>query len=90
MSTTKRSRSGRLIRRPSEVYVPEIERFEDDFAEHEYDDGIDGSDIDTEDEGDSDDESDCDEDDEDAGSLCDFIVDSDEDFEGEDEDEGES
>lgn len=92
MSTTaapKRSRSGRLIRRPSEVYVPEIERFEDDYADHEYDDDIDGSDIDTEDEGESDDESECD-DDEDAGSLCDFIVDSDaEDFEDESSDDDE-
>lgn len=82
---TKRSRSGRLIRRPSEVYVPEVEKFEDDFNDNEYDDDDDGSDIDTEDEG-SDSEDDDLDDDDDAGSLDDFIVDSD-DMETSDDDD---
>mgnify|MGYP001215200330 FL=1 len=73
----KRSRSGRIIRRPGEIYTPELERFEDDYGSDEYDDDDDGSDIDTEDELDSDDD-DLLLDDDDTGSLDDFIVNSDE------------
>ena len=71
----KRSRSGRIIRRPGEIYTPELERFEDDYGSDEYDDDDDGSDIDTDEEEDSDDELLLD----DTGSLDDFIVNSDED-----------
>ena len=73
----KRSRSGRISRRPGEIYTPELERFEDDYGSDEYDDDDDGSDIDTEDELDSDDD-DLLLDDDDTGSLDDFIVNSDE------------
>ena len=38
----KRSRSGRIIRRPGEIYTPELERFEDDYGSDEYDDDDDG------------------------------------------------
>jgi hypothetical protein len=71
----KRSRSGRIIRRPGEIYTPELERFEDDYGSDEHDDDDDGSDIDTDDELNSDDELLLDDD---TGSLDDFIVNSDE------------
>ena len=48
------------------VYVPEVEKFEDDFNDNDYDEDDDGSDIDTDDESDSEDEE---FDDDDAGSI---------------------
>jgi len=84
MATIK-TRSGRLIKRPSAVYVPDCENLVDDYASHEYDsDDDDGSDIATDDEMyDSDDDQNpraitIDEDADENGNLRGFVADSDE------------
>ena len=85
MATIK-TRSGRLIKRPSAVYVPDCENLVDDYASHEYDsDDDDGSDIATDDEmydSDSDDQNPraitIDEDADENGNLRGFVADSDE------------
>ena len=68
-----RTRSGRQINKP-DIYHPEENVLEDDYASDEHDSDFD-SDIETEEEYYSDDDSD---DDEDEGSLKYFVVDDDE------------
>jgi hypothetical protein len=60
--TTMTTRSGRIIKKPSEIYVPEIEDIEDDYSEDEHDSDFnsESGDIPTEDELDDDDEDDDD------------------------------
>lgn len=73
-----RSRSGVQIKKPTEVYTPEIEEsgFADDYSDSEYDSDFDGSDLDTEDEM-SCSEDDEEEFDEDETEMEGFIVDDD-------------
>ena len=90
MATIK-TRSGRLIKRPSVVYVPDCENLVDDYASHEYDSDDDGSDIATDDEMyDSDDDQNpraitIDEDADENGNLRGFVADSDEEEESDSE-----
>ena len=90
MATIK-TRSGRLIKRPSVVYVPDCENLLDDYASHEYDSDDDGaSDIATDDEMyDSDDQNPraitIDEDADENGNLRGFVADSDEEEESDSE-----
>lgn len=85
MATIK-TRSGRLIKRPSVVYVPDCENLVDDYASHEYNSDDDGaSDIATDDEmydSDSDVQNPraitIDEDADENGNLRGFVADSDE------------
>lgn len=92
MATIK-TRSGRLIKRPNIVYVPDCENLVDDYASHEYDSDDDGaSDIATDDEmydSDSDDQNPraitIDEDADENGNLRGFVADSDEEEESDSE-----
>ena len=85
MATIK-TRSGRLIKRPNIVYVPDCENLVDDYASHEYDSDDNGaSDIATDDEmydSDSDVQNPraitIDEDADENGNLRGFVADSDE------------
>jgi ribonuclease E len=84
MVNLPRTRSGRTIKKPQDVYVPEIVDFEDEYSDEDDSDfDMSGSDIDTEDElVDSDEEEDDDEDDADEnGNLKGFIVSDSEDDE---------
>jgi hypothetical protein len=84
MVNLPRTRSGRTIKKPQDVYVPEIVDFEDAYSDEDDSDfDMSGSDIDTEDElVDSDEEEDDDEDDADEnGNLKGFIVSDSEDDE---------
>ena len=90
MATIK-TRSGRLIKRPSVVYVPDCENLVDDYASHEYNSDDDGaSDIATDDEmydSDSDVQNPraitIDEDADENGNLRGFVADSDEESDSE-------
>ena len=92
MATIK-TRSGRLIKRPNIVYVPDCENLVDDYASHEYDSDDDGaSDIATDDEmydSDSDVQNPraitIDEDADKNGNLRGFVADSDEEEESDSE-----
>lgn len=92
MATIK-TRSGRLIKRPNIVYVPDCENLVDDYASHEYDSDDDGaSDIATDDEmydSDGDDQNPraitIDEDADENGNLRGFVADSDEEDESDSE-----
>lgn len=84
MANLPRTRSGRTIKKPQDVYVPEIVDFEDEYSEEDDSDfDMSGSDIDTDDElCESDDESDDDDDDADEnGNLKGFVVSDSEDEE---------
>jgi hypothetical protein len=90
MATIK-TRSGRLIKRPNIVYVPDCENLVDDYASHEYNSDDDGaSDIATDDEmydSDSDVQNPraitIDEDADENGNLRGFVADSDEESDSE-------
>jgi ribonuclease E len=75
-----RTRSGIAIKKPTEVYTPEMEDsgFVDDYDDSEYDSDFDGSELDTDEEmsctDDEDEDEDEDDEDEDA-DMENFIVD---------------
>lgn len=84
MANLPRTRSGRTIKKPQDVYVPEIVDFEDEYSEEDDSDfDMSGSDIDTDDElCESDEETDDDDDDADEnGNLKGFVVSDSEDEE---------
>jgi len=74
-----RSKSGVQIKKPTDVYVPEVDDagFADDYSDSEYDSEFDGSDLDTDDEMSCSDD-DEEEDDEDETEMEGFIVGDDE------------
>jgi hypothetical protein len=79
--STMTTRSGRTIKKPSEIYIPEIENIEDDYSddEHDTDFNSESGDIATEDElddeGEGEWESDDDTDADENGNLEGFIDD---------------